>query len=183
MFYYPWTKLMEDARHGDLFLCHIVREAKALIDPDLQLAKLQSAFEFRANYQLEIKQATDLGWFLIRYGSNVTPHLLVKRMIWCVRTILIARSAEVREPVFAPLALAKWSGSAFATEVLKERHSRQSDPAMLKSFKRFLLSETDADDFYVSATVEAFVERFNLSSNKVAMQTIRQKDEVSSVYA
>ena len=34
MFFYPWEKLTNDAREGDLFVCHIVREAKPVFDFD-----------------------------------------------------------------------------------------------------------------------------------------------------
>ena len=182
MFFYPWAKLTDDARRGDLFLCHIVREAKALFDPELRLQQLRSAFVLRADYQLEIKQATDLGWFLLHYGSNINSTLLVKRMIWCVRTILIARSAEAGEPVFAPLALAQRSRSASAKELLMNRHTRRLDNAMRHRFYRFLLSDTAGDDFYDRATREEFLERFTDSSNTVALQTVRQKARSSPAY-
>lgn len=182
MFYYPWAKLADDARRGDLFLCHIVREAKVLFDPEFRLQQLRSAFELKANYQFEIKQATDLGWFLLRHGSNINSTLLVKRMIWCVRTILIARSAEGGEPVFAPLTLAQRSKSDAAKELLMERHSRRPDAAMRHRFHSFLLSDTEPDGFYESATQEDFLERFTDSLNKVALQTSRQTESSNSAY-
>ncbi len=39
LFLYPWRQLEQDARDGDLFVCHLVREAKPLIDPDNYLPK------------------------------------------------------------------------------------------------------------------------------------------------
>jgi hypothetical protein len=182
MFYYPWAKLADDAKRGDLFLCHIVREAKALFDPEFRLQQLRSAFELRASYQFEIKQATDLGWFLLRYGSDINSTLLVKRIIWCVRTILIARSAEAGEPVFAPLTLAQRSRSGAAKELIMDRHNRRPDAAMRHRFRSFLLSDTDPDGFYESATSEEFLERFNKSLNTVALQTVRQTESSNPDY-
>ena len=33
LFLYPWNQLEQNARDGDLFICHLVREAKPIIDP------------------------------------------------------------------------------------------------------------------------------------------------------
>ena len=41
MFFYPWEKLAADARDGDLFVCHIVHEAKPVFDPLGQLDDLR----------------------------------------------------------------------------------------------------------------------------------------------
>ena len=102
LFLYPWHKLEHDARNGDLFVCHIVREAKPLLDPDGYLPKLKEAFRFRSDYVAEIARATDFGWYLVRFGEDLNSNLQAKRALWCIRTILIARSAERRDPVFAP---------------------------------------------------------------------------------
>ena len=71
LFLYPWHQLQQDARDGDLFVCHLAREAKPLIDPDNCLAKLQSAFQFRSSYQGEIDRATDFGMYLARFGDEL----------------------------------------------------------------------------------------------------------------
>lgn len=50
LFVYPWRHLAQDAQCGDLFVCHLVREAKALIDPDGYLDKLRDTFQLRSSY-------------------------------------------------------------------------------------------------------------------------------------
>ena len=55
----------------------------------------------------EIAHATDLGWYLAKFGDELNSDLQVKRSLWCIRTILIARSAERRDPIFAPQLLAE----------------------------------------------------------------------------
>src|SRR5690606_5007487 len=109
MFFYGWSKLLADAADGDLFVCHIAREAKPVFDPNGLLTTLSEAFVFRNTYMPTIEQARDFGWYLARYGVTLNRRLLVKRIIWCVRTILVARSAERRQPVFASHLLAKLS--------------------------------------------------------------------------
>ena len=102
LFLYPWHALENNARDGDLFVCHLVCEARPLFDPDGYLPKLKEAFRFRSDYMTEIAHATDLGWYLVKYGDELNSHRQAKRALWCLRTILIARSAERRAPVFAP---------------------------------------------------------------------------------
>ena len=123
LFLYPWLTLERNARNGDLFVCHLVREAKPLFEPDGYLPKLKNAFQFRSDYMAEIGHATDLGWYLVRFGHEVNSHLQAKRALWCIRTILIARSAERRNPVFAPQLLAEQTQSIAGRDLLTLRHS------------------------------------------------------------
>jgi hypothetical protein len=81
LFVYPWHQLKQDAHDGDLFVCHLVREAKALVDPDSYLAKLQQAFRFRLTYKDEIGRATDFGWYLVLFGEELNSPLLTKRAL------------------------------------------------------------------------------------------------------
>ena len=177
MFFYPWSQLVADARDGNLFVCHLVRKSKPIFDPDDYLPKLGNAFELRKNYDREISQAADLGWFLIRFSQELNPALLAKRIIWCVRTILIARSAEANDPVFAPAALADRSKSAAARELLSERHNRFDEAVTLCRFRRFLVEETLLDPFHQQANRAEFIERFDNTFNKVALTTLAQEEQ------
>jgi predicted nucleotidyltransferase len=95
---YPRTDAFEMARTGELFMLHIVREGRALIDFDADFEKLKADFQFKPSYGTEIANATALGWALIQLGKNVKNFALVNRRIaWCVRTILIAKAAEREE--------------------------------------------------------------------------------------
>ena len=183
MFQYPWLRLKIDARGGDLFVCHLVREAKAIYDPDGYLLKLRKVFQLRSDYQREIAQATDLGWFLVRFGGELNSALQAKRTIWCVRTILIARSAESGDPVFAPKILANKTTSTFARELLSRRHDRGGDQAMRHSLRLFLEEETTLEPFHKHADRIAFIERFASTSNKVALQTLEQDERSQAGYS
>lgn len=81
MFLYSWSRLERDAKDGDLFACHLVREAKAIVDPDDYLSRLKTAFRFRPNYAAEIVRATDLGWFLAKFGDELNSALLARRIL------------------------------------------------------------------------------------------------------
>jgi len=183
MFLYPWLRLKLDAQDGDLFVCHLVREAKAIFDPDGCLLKLREAFQLRSDYRREIAQATDLGWFLARFGGGLNSALQAKRTFWCIRTILIARSAESGDPVFAPKILADQSTSTFARELLTRRRAQWNDEAMRQCLRLFLEDETTPEPFHKHADRTAFIERFAWTSNKVALQTLQQEARSQAGYA
>jgi len=182
MFLYPWHRLKLDAQDGDLFVCHLVREAKAIFDPAGYLPKLQEAFHFRSDYQREVTRATDFGWFLARFGGELNSALQAKRTLWCIRTILIARSAELRDPIFAPHLLAERTKSGVARELLTRRHDRWDDAILRHNLRLFLEEETKPDTFYELANRTSFVERFKQTTNEVALQTLRQEDRSRAGY-
>lgn len=109
IYIYPWTSLLRDAQAGDLFLCHIVREARSLHDPENRLGYLANAFRFKPDYSDEIRKASDLAWYLANFPDTLDGALGAKRVAWTVRTILIARAAERHSPCFAADALAAFS--------------------------------------------------------------------------
>lgn len=182
LFLYPWGRLMQDARDGDLFVCHLVREAKPLIDPEDYLSNLQATFRFRSNYREEIGRAADLGLYLARFGSDLNSPLLIKRALWCIRTILIARSADRRDPVFSPQVLAEQTRSAAARDLLCNRHNLADSDAVRRSLRQFLDFELATDSSLEQADRQSFIERFTETSNEVALQTLRQQEQSQERY-
>ncbi|RYE62208.1 MAG: nucleotidyltransferase domain-containing protein [Oxalobacteraceae bacterium] len=173
MFFYTWAKLLSDAQSGNLFTCHIVREAVPIYDSDGILNTLRENFTLRRSYATEIQQASDLGWFLDRYGSLLHTTNVARRMIWCIRTILIARSAEAGTPVFSPDALMELTQSSAARDLLTERHQRHADAAMRHKFRIFLRDEAmhlPGSDQWSVAQYEA---RFRSTQNAVALRALR----------
>jgi hypothetical protein len=173
MFFYPWEKLMADARDGDLFVCHIVREAKPVFDPLSQLDQLRSQFKLRTSYAREIAHARDLGWFLDRYPGALNSNVVVRRMVWCIRTILIARFAERGTPVFAPLELAM-AAPASAADILADRHQRRLDVTMRQRFRHFMTQEEANPALPSEATIDDYRSLFFRTDNKVGLQTIER---------
>ena len=182
LFLYPWSTLENSARNGDLFVYHLVREARPLFDPDGYLPKLKEAFRVRPDYMVEIAHATDLGWYLTRYGDDLNSHLLAKRALWCIRTILIARSAEHDEPVFAPQLLANQTQSMAARDLLARRHSPRGGARVRSSLRLFLEEEAISAPFGEQADRADFIERFRTTSNKVALKTLQQEDDSQAGY-
>ena len=176
LFVYPWRQLAQDAQNGDLFVCHLVREAKALVDPDRYLEKLRDAFQLKSSYADEIGRAEDFGWYLVLYGDELNSSLLAKRSLWCIRTILIARSAQRRDPVFAPHQLAEETRSAAVRELLSHRHDPRDDVMVRQVLRSFLETEGLSDADLLNANRDTFRHRFSTTANKVALQTLRQEE-------
>ncbi|MBX9647948.1 MAG: nucleotidyltransferase domain-containing protein [Xanthobacteraceae bacterium] len=178
MFFYPWSKLLTDALDGDLFVCHIVRESKPIFDPGGRLGHLRAAFRLRPNYGRDISLASDLGWFVDRHADVLKSAVVAKRMLWCVRTILIARTAERGAPVFAPAALAATTSGAGAA-LLYMRHQRRTDAAMRRHFRQFLTEEGHGPPLADTAVPSDYLEHFHQTENGVAIQTLCQKNQAA----
>lgn len=182
MFMYPRRRLNQDARNGDLFACHLVREAKAIYDPKDYLSKLKDAFHLKSSYQPEISNAVDLGWFIVKFGDQINSALRAKRTFWCVRTVLIAQSAESGNPVFAPNVLADRTASRFAREILIKRHDRWNDNDLRRYLRLFLEETKPTEPFHSRANRAEYFERFTSTANKVALQTLQQEARSSAGY-
>lgn len=173
MFFYPWEKLTADARDGDLFVCHIVREAKPVFDPLGQLDQLRSQFQLRTSYAREIAYARDIGWLLDRHAGALSSNVVVRRMIWCIRTILIARLAERGTPIFAPRELAKAAPSS-AAELIADRHQRRLDVTMRQRFRQYMMQEDSNPVLPSGATIDDYKSLFVQTDNEVGLQTIER---------
>lgn len=182
LFIYPWRQLEQDAQSGDLFTCHLVQEAKALLDPDDYLARLRRLFRFRQSYQEEVERASDLGWYLVLFGDELNSELLAKRVLWCVRTALIARSAEQRAPVFAPQELANRTRCQPARDLLTHRHHQRDNESLRQTLRAFLETELLLTPFPIGADRNMFLTQFVATSNKVALQTLKQEDKSQATY-
>ncbi|MCQ3024738.1 nucleotidyltransferase domain-containing protein [Pseudomonas tremae] len=99
---YPLAQAINRAEGGDLFFMHITLEAKAIYDPSGAFDKVRKSFVKKENYSSEISNASELGFALVAHAKNIQDYyLLNKRLAWCLRTILIARSAERGCPTFS----------------------------------------------------------------------------------
>ncbi|CFR30732.1 nucleotidyltransferase domain-containing protein [Yersinia frederiksenii] len=98
---YPERKAFEIMRDGNLFALHIKEESRPIFNQEM-LNNLKDCFEYKDSYCEEISIASTLGRFILNEHNKIKNFaLLNKRLSWCVRTILIARSAEIKEPVFS----------------------------------------------------------------------------------
>lgn len=136
---YPRGLAMRRAQSGDLFLLHIIQEGKTLFDNLGELEHLRANFLFKDNYQNDIRLASDLAWFVLDMKSLFKNYTLInKRIAWCVRTILIAMSAESRRPVFSASKLCEFSGSEEVQLLIEKKDSNQQDSTSIGYLSNFL---------------------------------------------
>jgi predicted nucleotidyltransferase len=174
---YPYEDLVVRARQGDLFLCHVVKEAKVLYDTDGHFEVLRSSFRLRKSYSSEVRQASDLGWFLARFGEILDdPALVTRRIAWCVRTILIARSAESGSPVFSVEALTEFSGLPSVRRLIRQKAESKVTSQATSDLKQFLIQRGLEDPVTHAESAEPYRLWFSETSNDVAIQTLRSID-------
>ncbi|MGN7713722.1 anti-phage Hailong system nucleotidyltransferase HalB [Agrobacterium radiobacter] len=181
--FYSFEDLRSRAQNGDLFVCHIVRESIPIYDPISQLKLLRSEFRLRLSYEDEIQRATDLGWFLVDHGTSITnPSLVNKRIAWCVRTILISRSAESGKPVFSALSLAEFAGSLFVLTLIKNKDEDIVNADILRSLEVVLADFGGKRVFKKRGDYTDYRKRFVDTLNQVGLGTLRADAEALLVY-
>jgi len=172
--FYPYDDLIVRAQRGDLFVCHVVKEAKVIYDNDGHLDNLRSSFQLRKSYSPEVQQASDLGWFLARFGQILDdPALVTRRIAWCVRTILIARSAESGNPVFSIEALTEFSGLPSVRGLIRQKAESRVTFQATGDLKQFLVYCGLEDPVVHAETTEPYRLRFSETCNDVAIKTLR----------
>lgn len=183
MTYYPLVSLKEKAALGDLFVYHIVLEAKSVFDPNDILGLLRRLFTPKKSYQPEIRHGGDLGWYLVHNYRSLSQSLVAKRIAWAVRTILIARSANDNHPVFSPDRLVPLSRFKHTDLLIATRHGNFSADAV-STLQNFLEFEALPDPLGQLATEAMWRRHFAETSNYVGMQLLRQlsEDSLASPY-
>lgn len=107
LFHYSPEWLEAKADEGDLFLWHLVSEARPIYDPEDYLGKLKKWFRFSSDYAEQISFASDIAWMIVSSGSDLPPKIANRWLAWSVRTISIAHVAGRQKPAFSATALAE----------------------------------------------------------------------------
>ncbi|WP_052675385.1 nucleotidyltransferase domain-containing protein [Agrobacterium arsenijevicii] len=176
MTYYPLSNLQEKAASGDLFVLHIVREAKVVLDPNDILVSLRSLFTPKASYDLEISHGADVGWFLVHNHVALSEKLGARRIAWAVRTILIARSVVRGNPTFAPDKLSAFSDFPDTEPLMAARHGSFSE-STIHTLTSFLNFERLTDPLGPEAAETAWRNWFAKTNNYVGVQMIKSVNE------
>lgn len=125
MFLYDFKYLLKKSKEGDLFLSHLVHEGQVLHDSARAFQQITEQFQYRESYLPEIRAATSVIKFIVSKTEETlddTDSLAVrKRLVWSIRTILIARAAGEGIPVFSSSALAERSGIKGLDRVIDDR--------------------------------------------------------------
>lgn len=183
---YPLSLALERAMEGDLFILHICSEAKELYSPLGELNDLKSAFCYKDNYFREISQASDLAWFLADSGPNFRNFtLLNKRIAWCVRTILIAKSAQIKKPYFAASKLVELSGMPQTAMLIDGKNSISFRPELIEQLVCFLkISGASRPEIGSANILTEYSNLFKKSGNSMGLKTLRsiQGDSAAENY-
>lgn len=184
---YPFPLALERAAEGDLFILHICSEAKELYQSFGELNELKSTFCYKENYFLEVSRASDLAWFLVESGSDFRNFtLLNKRIAWCVRTILIAKSAQTKDPCFATSKLVEFSGMQHTVMLIEGKNSTLFQPELIERLIEFLKKMgMPRPNVKKSKALTEYSNIFKATSNSMGLKTLRsiQGDAAAENYA
>jgi predicted nucleotidyltransferase len=108
---YPLETLRAKSEDGDLFVVHLASEGKILHDTAQLFADVCEQFRYRDSYERDLREASGVVYYFLDRPKLLQSRAARKRLVWGLRTILIARSAEQRIPAFSSSALAKFAGN------------------------------------------------------------------------
>ena len=169
---YPLGLMVAHAGLGDLFVLHVITEGQVIYESEPVFEKIKAAFRYNGDYAREIQLATDVGWFLTRFGDQLrSAHLLNSRMAWTTRTIAIARAAAQQRPVFGERQLADDCKSPDVAALIHNRNSGRRDPEMLAAFTRFLRAYGGKEP-RAAATLEEQHAMFSADRNQAGLRLI-----------
>lgn len=121
LYHYPFETLLDEAQSGDLFLLHLCREGKLLHDTAGAFERICEGFQFKKSYKSEVREASALIWYFMDRPNSISLRRVRKRLVWAIRTVLIARAAEDREAVFGARQLEEYFGLSGLKQVIDRR--------------------------------------------------------------
>lgn len=137
--YYNSELLEERTKTGNLFCLHIYKEGKIIYDTNNVFKNIIEKFRYKENYQNEIIEASDLGWLLLKYKDKFDNYFYYnKKLAWCIRTILIAQSAEKRTPVFSTNDLVNFSNDEDVAKIISAKYSERYVGSNIRIMKSLL---------------------------------------------
>ena len=178
-FFYPRKAMIKKAEEGDLFALHILEEAKFYYDDIGFKEELKSKFKYKTNYKKEISDASSVIWCLVsemQKAKKVSYGEYNKILVWCIRTILIAHSAEDRKPVFSAEGLQKFSKIKNVSNLIKIKdlleHANDMNPIIMKVLKKYgtvkpELGELTWPMYFKTNNIEMGMKIFSKKSKRV----------------
>lgn len=170
---YPKKLAIQRAINGDLFILHICEESREIYNCGFGVSDIKLIFSYKDDYSYEKLCAADLAWFLIDFNGRFKgSKFFNKRIAWCVRTVFIACSAELRKPVFSRDALVNFSGEKVVDDLIKVKESKVMDISLLKDLQSLLIKLGFPKPSLKSTTVENYHRRFIKTENAMGLKTI-----------
>jgi hypothetical protein len=170
---YPLGQIICRAGLGDLFVLHIATEAKVIYEAWPVFEHIQRAFKYKDDYAREIRLASDVGWFLVRYQARFDDtKRFNESMAWCARTILIAMAANHRRPLFSAQLLSEFVDSPDVLTIIKNKDNTNDAPAVVDRFQSFLRM-FGAEEPPPARTLEEQKARFDADRNARGSRVVR----------
>ena len=170
---YPFEHVVSRARAGDLFAFHIVSEGKVIYETEPVFEKIASAFSLRSDYSREIKLASDVGWLLLHHGDRiVSGKRFNEKMAWCTHTMLVARAASQRQPVFSSAGLAEFAGSSDVAVVITNKRCSNVSEDIVGRF-RCVLTRFGSAEPPALPTLGGERRRFEADRNYAGVNAVR----------
>jgi predicted nucleotidyltransferase len=170
---YPLDQVLRRARSGDLFALHVVAEGKVVYEREPVFARVQRAFCYRSDYEREIRMAANVGWFLLHHCDPAVDGVRFNgRVSWCTHTLIVARAATQRQPVFSATGLGAFADSNAVALLIRSKHRPTVDPALLEMF-RSVLKEFGGPEPPALATLAAEGRRFEAVKNPAGVVAVR----------
>ncbi|MCH8569105.1 MAG: nucleotidyltransferase domain-containing protein [Balneolales bacterium] len=156
--FYGKELFLRKLKEGDLFGLHIVKESAIVYDSIDIRNTIFPQFEYKTTYQREIQEASDLAYVLLKFCDYFSDMYFYNRKIaWCVRTILIAKSAEDRSPVFSAADLSNKFEDRKIKHLINNKNSEELHPETNINLRNILAQHGKAEPAWIN-DVEDFIE-------------------------
>jgi hypothetical protein len=137
--YYNKEFLGKRMIEGNLFCLHLLKEGKIIYDTGNTLANILNQFSYKNEYHTEIKEASELGWVLIKFSNDFDNYFyLNKKIAWCIRTIIIAKSAQDQKPVFSKDAMKSYLNDSSFLPIIDAKGNSNFSKDNIKLMSNFL---------------------------------------------
>ena len=130
LYHYPALTMLNKSKEGDLFILHLVQEGKVLHDTFGVFRTIKNSFVFKSSYSELIEQASAIIHFFLTREKLLVQKDARKRLIWAIRTILIARCAEEQRACFSSAALASFSKISDLKDVIDNRNLNEAQATL-----------------------------------------------------
>ena len=143
-YHYPLPSLIKGATNGDLFVSHLVHEAKVLHDTVDIFKRVQASFRWRDSYRDERRNSKIIIRFITDRPDSLTKPAVRKRLVWAIRTLIISTAAEQKIPIFGSKDLSSFVSMPYLKGVIEMRNTIEVDDliAAAKAVSDSLGSET-----------------------------------------
>ncbi|MFJ2427053.1 nucleotidyltransferase domain-containing protein [Pseudomonas sp. NPDC087804] len=171
---YPLKQAITRARSGDLFFLHITQEAREIYDPQNFFERIKKDFVRKESYITEISNACELGYALVASAGRIQDYyLLNKRLAWCLRTILIARSAEMGCPTFSKEGLAQLFEDRRISKLISMKDSDNYDSKAYPDFHSIFVRHGIEQNKEMPTEYEDLINYFLQRNNAMGLKTAR----------